>query len=327
VTGLAACSETPLNVAPVVDHSHPMNAGLVPAPSEDGTYVVRQGDTLFRIAMSFHCGLRELARWNGIDENAPIRAGQRLRVRDPALPAAAPTAAAPPAPMPAGGVPAAQKMDDADTPAVVHAVPLAALPPAQTHMLETAPLAPLAAGAGAAGAAPAAAASAMPALPAAPAPAPAPVTVPAPAPAPITVPSPAMAPSAPDAGVVAMPADPQAWIWPADGRVLTNFDPVHGKGIDIGVTEDAPVRAVADGVVSYTGAPLDYGNLVILEHSKGLRSVYAHVKSIAVQQGQTVSRGQVVATGGKTGAGVPLVHFEVRQKGVPIDPLGVLPPH
>lgn len=128
------------------------------------------------------------------------------------------------------------------------------------------------------------------------------------------------------AAMPAMPADPLAWIWPVDGRIVVAFDPAHSKGIDIAVTEDAPIRAVADGQVNYTGSPLDYGNLLILEHGKGMRTVYAHNKTIVVQAGQTVSRGQIIATGGKTGTGLPILHFEVRQKGVPVDPLGFLPP-
>jgi lipoprotein NlpD len=282
---LLSCSETSLNVAPIIDLSRASGARSAserPAPvnvaqAPDGMYTVQMGDTLFHIATMFHCATRDLARWNGLDETAAIQAGQRLRVRDPgagALPAAA--ASVPP--------PAA----DAEAPAEVHAVPLAATPMVETHALDSAPLGPGA--------------------------------------APNTEASNGAATSAPAGGALsAAPGTSSTWVWPVDGRVLVRFDPVRGKGIDIATDEDAQVRAVADGEVSYTGSPMDYGNLVILTHANGLRTVYAHNKTLLAKQGQTVTRGQVIATAGKTSVAAPVLHFEVRLKGVPVDPLDYLP--
>jgi lipoprotein NlpD len=211
---------------------------------------------------------------------------------------------------------------DADVPAETHPVPLPLAPTVETRSLDSPP-------AGASAPADTAAPSVdKPAAAAAPAgvAAAGPMAV-SPGASGATSSS---APTAAAAGAAASvagvaPAPTSSWVWPVDGRVLAKFDPVRGKGIDIGAAEDAPVRAVADGEVSYTGSPLDYGNLVILTHGNGLRTVYAHNKSILAKQGQTVSRGQIIATAGKTSVAAPVVHFEVRLKGVPVDPLEYLP--
>jgi lipoprotein NlpD len=298
---LAACSQTPLNVAPIVDLSHGNGlakpAPAAAAPATDGSYVVQKGDTLFHIAMTFHCGLRDLARWNGIDENAPIQVGQHLRVRDPALDKVPAAAVAPPPP--AAALPA-----EAEAPAEVHALPLAGAPDVQTHALDSVP----------------AGANALPPVGSAPA-TPAPQAAPAAPPGATALPPPAAVPAPAPEG-----AGAPAWLWPVGGRVVAAFDPVHGKGIEIAAAEDAPVVAVADGEVSYVGSPFEYGNLVILTHANGLRTVYAHNKTLLAHQGQSVQRGQTIATAGKTGATPAQLHFEVRLKGVPVNPLDYLPP-
>lgn len=137
--------------------------------------------------------------------------------------------------------------------------------------------------------------------------------------------APAAAPVTPTALATTSPGAANGWIWPVDGRVVVNFDPVHGQGIDIATAEDAPVVAVADGEVTYTGSPRDYGNLITIRHAGDMLSVYAHDKSILVKQGDMVKRGQTIATAGTTIGGVATLHFEIRQKGVPVDPLGYLP--
>ena len=83
--------------------------------------------------------------------------------------------------------------------------------------------------------------------------------------------------------------------------------------------------AVADATVSYVGSPRDYGNLIILKHGDDLLSVYAHVKTLLVKEGQTVRRGQTIATAGKSAGVASTLHFEVRRNHVPVDPLGMLP--
>jgi len=171
--------------------------------------------------------------------------------------------------------------------------------------------------------------SAAPTVALAPALAPAPVAPPAAAPA--------IAPAAPTIAAAAVPTVPAApaaapaasasgWSWPVDGAVTSKFDSVQNKGIDIAAAEDAPVLAAADGQVSYTGSPAEYGNLVVLQHPNGMISAYAHLKSITVQQGQSIARGQAIGIAGKTTATGAFVHFEIRRNGVPMNPIDQLPP-
>ena len=82
----------------------------------------------------------------------------------------------------------------------------------------------------------------------------------------------------------------------------------------------------ADGRVIFSGqGPRGYGNLIIIKHSNEMLSVYAHNRSLAVKEGQQVTRGQKIAELGDAGNGQPALHFEVRQGGKPVDPAGVLP--
>jgi lipoprotein NlpD len=68
-----------------------------------------------------------------------------------------------------------------------------------------------------------------------------------------------------------------------------------------------------------------YGNLVILDHNDGLVTAYAHNKTILVKEGQTVTRGQKIAEMGNSDTDAVKLHFEVRQMGKPVDPVGMLP--
>ena len=68
-----------------------------------------------------------------------------------------------------------------------------------------------------------------------------------------------------------------------------------------------------------------YGNLVIVDHNDGLVSAYAHNKTILVKEGQIVSRGQRIAEMGDSDADTVKLHFEIRQLGKPVDPVGLLP--
>ncbi|MCS6943969.1 MAG: peptidoglycan DD-metalloendopeptidase family protein [Sutterellaceae bacterium] len=116
------------------------------------------------------------------------------------------------------------------------------------------------------------------------------------------------------------------WQWPAAGKVIESFGDGR-KGIGIAGNEGDPVVAASDGEVVYAGNGLrGYGNLVILKHSDDFISAYAHNRAILVKQGQTVKRGQKIAELGKTDTTVPKLHFEIRQRGKPVDPLRYLPP-
>ena len=97
------------------------------------------------------------------------------------------------------------------------------------------------------------------------------------------------------------------------------------SGIDIGVDEGTPVHAADGGVVVLSGWISGYGYAVIIDHGNGISTLYGHNSELAVSEGQTVSKGSVIAYAGSTGNSTgPHVHFEVRQNGEPVDPMGYL---
>ncbi len=115
--------------------------------------------------------------------------------------------------------------------------------------------------------------------------------------------------------------------WPVRGRIIANFgDSVasgRNDGIDISVPEGTAVKAAENGVVVYAGNELStFGNLVLVRHENGWVSAYAHNKSIEVQKGATVKRGDVIAVSGRSGnAEMPKLHFELRRNSTPVDPV------
>jgi len=149
--------------------------------------------------------------------------------------------------------------------------------------------------------------------PAAPASAPAPAAVAAPAP-----------PAA--AAPVAAGDEEPAFIWPSGGALLTGFDEVKNKGLDLGGKAGDPVLAAADGRVVYAGAGLrGYGNLVILKHNNTYLTAYAHNQTLLVKEDQTVRKGQKIAEMGNSDADRVKLHFEIRRQGKPVDPARYLP--
>jgi murein DD-endopeptidase MepM/ murein hydrolase activator NlpD len=119
--------------------------------------------------------------------------------------------------------------------------------------------------------------------------------------------------------------------WPLEGRILARFGPAGGgrrnDGINIAAAKGAPVRAAADGVVAYAGSEIAvYGGLILLKHGDGWITAYGHAETILVARGQSVKRGDVIARAGATGsANAPQLHFEIRNKRTPVDPLRFLP--
>ncbi len=119
-----------------------------------------------------------------------------------------------------------------------------------------------------------------------------------------------------------------AWDWPVDGEVVTRFSNagVSSKGINIKANEGSLIKAVANGTVVYAGSGLiGYGNLVIVKHNEVYLSAYAYNERILVKEQQNVQMGDSLAVIGGKGNERPLLHFEVRRDGRPIDPLSVLP--
>ena len=118
--------------------------------------------------------------------------------------------------------------------------------------------------------------------------------------------------------------------WPVRGKVITAYGAkANGKandGINLAVPEGTPVKAAEDGVVAYSGNELKgYGNLVLVRHSNGYVTAYAHASELLVKRGDTIKRGQVIAKSGQSGeVGSPQLHFEIRKGSSPVDPLQVL---
>jgi murein DD-endopeptidase MepM/ murein hydrolase activator NlpD len=117
-----------------------------------------------------------------------------------------------------------------------------------------------------------------------------------------------------------------AFRWPVRGRVIAGFgsksNGTQNDGINLAVPEGTPVKAADDGVVAYAGNELKgYGNLVLIRHSNGYVSAYAHAKELLVKRGDTIKRGQVIAHAGQSGnVTSPQLHFEIRKGSTPVDP-------
>jgi murein DD-endopeptidase MepM/ murein hydrolase activator NlpD len=118
--------------------------------------------------------------------------------------------------------------------------------------------------------------------------------------------------------------------WPVRGRVVTGYGAkTNGKsndGINVAVPEGTPVKAAEDGVVAYSGNELKgYGNLILVRHSNGYVTAYAHASELLVKRGETIKRGQIIAKSGQSGeVGSPQLHFEIRKGSSPVDPLQFL---
>ena len=118
--------------------------------------------------------------------------------------------------------------------------------------------------------------------------------------------------------------------WPVRGKVITSYGAkTNGKsndGINLAVPEGTPVKAAEDGVVAYSGNELKgYGNLVLVRHSNGYVTAYAHASELLVKRGDTIKRGQVIAKSGQSGeVASPQLHFEIRKGSSPVDPLQFL---
>ena len=125
-----------------------------------------------------------------------------------------------------------------------------------------------------------------------------------------------------------------AMIWPLIGEITSEYGwrthPIYGdaryhSGMDIGGDYGDPILAAAAGIVTYSGWISGYGYAVIIDHGGGISTLYGHNEALAVAEGQTVSQGQVIAYCGSTGNSTgPHCHFEVREGGEPVDPMGYL---
>jgi murein DD-endopeptidase MepM/ murein hydrolase activator NlpD len=121
------------------------------------------------------------------------------------------------------------------------------------------------------------------------------------------------------------------FIYPVNARISSPFGPrrhpIFGvrsmhSGIDLAAPRGTPIKSSEGGVVIYSGWYGGYGKVVIVDHSKGFSTLYAHLDKIAVSVGEKLRQGDVVGYEGATGyATGPHLHFEVRQQGKPQNPM------
>jgi len=121
------------------------------------------------------------------------------------------------------------------------------------------------------------------------------------------------------------PAFNGRWIWPSEGKVIRGYSGSLHKGIDIDGSRNDPIRAVAAGEVVYAGTGIaGYGRLLIIKHDDTYLSAYGHNESLVVAEGARVSAGQLIARKGDSGTNRVKLHFEIRRKGKPVDPVSIL---
>ncbi len=258
-----------------------------------GTYVVKQGDSLAKIARESKVSVADLKAANGITD-ANIRIGQTLK-----MPASATTIAA---------------ADPADNLKTGSVPPKPAAVPPEKTVTTPAPAAPVAAKPQTAAKQQAVASAA-----------------PSPYKPPVATQSVAEVEKKSDV-TAAAPARTgiDKYRWPVNGAVVTRFgDNVAGKrsdGIAISVPEGTPVKAAENGVVIYAGNGLkELGNTVLIRHDDGKVTVYGNASTLNVQRGQKVQRGQTIAASGMTGSAArPQLHFEVRKEASPVNPSSFL---
>ena len=124
-----------------------------------------------------------------------------------------------------------------------------------------------------------------------------------------------------------------ALMWPCDSTIITSefgyrIHPLTGiwtghTGIDIGCNMYAPIYAAESGTVILAEWYGGYGNAIVIDHGGGVTTLYGHNEELYVSAGQKVSRGETIAGAGSTGWSTgPHLHFEVREGGEYVDPMG-----
>tara|TARA_B100001123_G_C15067369_1_gene930191 strand:- start:453 stop:887 length:435 start_codon:yes stop_codon:yes gene_type:complete len=119
--------------------------------------------------------------------------------------------------------------------------------------------------------------------------------------------------------------------WPLLGRLVSGYGPksggLHNDGINIAAPKGAPVRAAERGIVAYAGNELrGFGNLLLIRHSDGWMTAYAHLDRLLIGRGETVDAGATIGTVGNSGSvDSPQLHFEIRRGSRALDPMLYLP--
>ena len=285
---------------------------VLPSPEQ---YRVQGGDTLYSISRSFGVDMTELARTNRLAPPYAVKVGQMLRLPggregakiavaqnnraakdvDVPLPGRKPSvvAARIESAKPAKPTPPQQPREKPPA----RDEPITSSPQPDTEMAQAEPVE---------------AAEPAPETPAA---------IPAPEPAPVLK---------PEISHKAAPRRAGRFIWPVNGRMISGYGAkdggLHNDGINVAAPNGSPVRAAENGVVAYAGDELKgFGNLLLIRHSDGWMTAYAHLDKMLVERGQSVVQGQTIATVGKTGSvDVPQLHFEIRRGSRALDPADYL---
>ena len=291
---LAGCASN--SPAPVSDRGgQPMSTSPTPAAPKD-TYTVKSGDTVYSIAREHKMDFRELIAMNNIESPDRITPGKVLKIKPPADQSSSVASTAPVSTdvvvsRPIGNDPVIEKRPLGANTDALRREPKAGKEAYSDQALAQAQ---------------------NPGQPK-------PAVVPASAAATEVKPEPKPAEAAPA-------SEELAWIWPAGGKVITQFSEGGNKGIDIAGKMGDQVVAVGDGrVTNANNALRGYGYLIVIKHSGNFITVYAHNSKLLVKDGQTVTKGQKIAEMGNTDADQVKLHFEVRQQGKPVDPLQYLP--
>lgn len=123
--------------------------------------------------------------------------------------------------------------------------------------------------------------------------------------------------------------DDVTWSWPVAGHITARFGQGAGlmsKGVQINTVANAKIGAAAMGTVSFSGTGVNgYGKMIIVKSDNNFLTVYTNLSSLLVKDGQKVVRGTPVGIVGLIN-GLPVLHFEIRNFGNPVDPLNYLPP-
>ena len=316
---LAGCAAR--RPAPVSDARPPVsvNVPVVTTPADQSAmepakpaetvklHTVQRGDTLVSIALQNGLDYRELAAWNNIENPNVIRVGDNLRLTSPDAAAVTTTALKP-------GEPVAAPLILTPTPGPSSALEARPTNSAQMKVEPKAGRVPYTdqAYARLSNEAAAGAAASAQSLTAGP------VVV---SPSATPVPSVAAGPA-----VAATANDSIDWTWPVKGKVSGTFTDLS-KGIDIPGARGTAILASAPGKVIYNKSGLrGYGRVVIIKHNDNWLSAYAHNEKVLVAEDEIVKKGQKIAEMGSSDTDSVKLHFEIRNKGKPVDPLKFLPP-
>ncbi|MDR2000497.1 MAG: peptidoglycan DD-metalloendopeptidase family protein [Zoogloeaceae bacterium] len=290
---LAGCASSP--PAPVTSARKPVvvekEAVVATAPAtRDEFYTVKQGDNLYRIALNNGVSTRDLMEWNNLSDETKISIGQELRIKPPAgagveVKPVVGSTAITVVGESGAGGGSASGADGAIREPKGGKIAYSNTALAQARAMD--------------GSTP-----------------------------------PTARPTEPVVTVTPPPSVPAVsagfdWTWPGAGKVIQGFGKNESgeisRGIDLAGRKGEPIQAIGAGKVSFVGSLDKYGDFIIVRHDADYLSVYAHTSKILVKLDQVVTKGEKIAEIGSSGTDQAKLHFEIRHKGQPVDPLKLLP--